>query len=157
MTLVYADVDQTKYIITDTSGTAVTAFDLDSATTYKFTYYSSGCPYNLGSKPYPLWYRETQSTNFIQCPADTYIFTVYSQPNISPQLPFGIFVALNMTEKQKITMVDIGGNLASTSIHLNSVTGTLFDINGNIQDYNIYTTNYGKWSYMRLYNMIYPV
>ena len=62
-----------------------------------------------------------------------------------------------MTEKQKITMVDIGGNLASTSIHLNSVTGTLFDINGNIQDYNIYTTNYGKWSYMRLYNMIYPV
>ena len=54
-------------------------------------------------------------------------------------------------------MVDSGGNLASTSIHLNSVTGTLFGINGSIQDYNIYTTNYGKWSYMRLYNMIYPV
>ena len=132
MTLVYANIGQTKYIITDTSGTYTGAFYLGSATTYKLTYYTSNCPYNLNYVAYPLWYCETQSTNFIQCSTDASVIAVYSQPNISPQLSFGIFVVLNLADNKKLTMIDVGGHMATSSINLYSSNGTPFNSSGTI-------------------------
>ena len=62
---------------------------------------------------------------------------------------------LNLAENKKLTMIDVGGHMATSSINRNSSNGTQFNSSGTIFSNVTHTTNYGKFNYMRINNMIF--
>ena len=54
-------------------------------------------------------------------------------------------------------MIDVGCHMSTSSINLYSSNGTQFNSSGTILSNVTYTTKYGKFNYMRINNMIFPL